>query len=114
MPANTPAPAPRDARPACTSTSTTGHTLVDRPGSEYTAMSGERRIWLDCTVCGNVATRLLDEAEVAYDAWLVKFDAALAIVDMGRWQFDAADVWATYETGVNPLVAAAEFARYVD
>lgn len=41
----------------CSSVSTTGHTYADRPNSEYVDGTGMRRVWQDCTGCGNVTTR---------------------------------------------------------
>lgn len=41
----------------CSSLEATGHTYVDRTGSEYRDGEGNQRIWQDCTGCGNVNNR---------------------------------------------------------
>lgn len=42
----------------CSSVEVEGHTFIDRPGSHYIDGMGRRRIWQECSGCGNVNNRL--------------------------------------------------------
>lgn len=81
------------------------HTYVDRPGTAYTSMMGERRLWQECSTCRNAAVRNrpLTAAEVAAEQEPTTVTVGEGVVARKYEQTASRDHDVTLVPGTYPL-----------